>query len=180
MTMGQVMSGPASPGQQVCTGSWDKSGAASAQACGSETNFGARLQGRARRREQPPGFREGPGRLRRAHPGHERAKPLQIGRNCAEPRRHPLPRPEQIGDHGQGRGPARRDCALEAQHRPARRDDPPVHLGNFEVHIDGRRDRPHAALAVEIGKKGAQIRKWGQAAAVHKGKSLIEGVQKLT
>ena len=40
ITMGQVMSGPASPGQQVCTGSWDKSGGASAQALGAETNFG--------------------------------------------------------------------------------------------------------------------------------------------
>ena len=40
MTMGQVMSGPASPGQQVCTGSREKSGETAFQLLGSETIFG--------------------------------------------------------------------------------------------------------------------------------------------
>ena len=146
--------------------------------CGDE--FRPRLQGRARRREKLAGFGDGPGRLRRAHPGHERAKPLQIGRNGAKARRHALPRPEQIGNRGQAGGPARRDRPLEAQHRPARGDHAPVHLGNLKVHIDGRGDGPHAALAVEIGKEGAQVREKGQAAAVHKLKSLIEGAQNPT
>ena len=162
------MSGPASPGQQVCTGSCDKSRRNIGPGLRRGDEFRARLQGRARRRDTSrlasAMDRGGCGARIQAMNAPSRSRSAGTR---AKPRRHALPRPEQIGDHGQVRGPARRDGPLEAQHRPARRDHPPVHLGNFKVHIDGRGDAPHIALAAEIGKKRAQVRKRGQAAAVH-------------
>ena len=162
----QVISGPASPGQHVCTGSRARSTAVPSHTI---SWHGARPQLLRRHvhhlQEHGPrvlprvlqAFR----RLRFLEEREELADVAQRGDGLlAHPQRHALRRAEQIAEDRDPRAPARTGEAfrsLEQQRGAAGLQHAIADLGHLEPGVDFGADALQLAAALELGEKVAEV-----------------------